>query len=317
MSAIRNVMKNFARNAELDEFLKQEIGDAGYGGVDVLKTPVGTRITVFVTRPGLVIGRRGVGIRSLTEKIGEKFELQNPQISVLEIEVPELNPNVMCNRIAHNVSRGTAFRRAALWALNSIMNAGAMGAEISVAGKLRSERSHHEKYREGIVPKSGETAKRIVQEATHHVQLKMGLYGIKVKIALKDAIPAEVEIIETKPKEAEPEEKETEPIVKEVKASEPTAPKVKEATPEVKDEAKAEVKTEEETKKMTEAKTEEKPGVKPEEKTESKPEEKTEVKAEVKTEAKSKKSKAKTKTKTEEKVAKAEKEETKDKDSKD
>ena len=209
MSAIKKVMNNFARNAELDEYLKNEIADAGYGGVDILKTPVGTRITLFVTRPGIVIGRRGTGIRSLTENIETKFKIQNPQISVLEIEVPELYPQIMCNRIAHNVRRGTAFRRAALWALNSIMNAGAMGAEISVSGKLRSERAHHEKHRAGIVLKSGETAKRIVREATSDVLLKMGLYGIKVKIAIKDAIPPEVEIKEDIEKETDikPEEK--------------------------------------------------------------------------------------------------------------
>ncbi len=210
MSAIRNVMKNFARNAELDEYLRNEIADSGYGGVDVLKTPIGTRITIFVTRPGLVIGRRGVGIRSLTENIGEKFGLQNPQISVLEIEVPELNPQVMCNRIAHTVSRGTAFRRAALWSLNSIMNAGAMGAEISVSGKLRSERAHHEKYHAGVVPKSGDTAKRIVREATQDILLKMGLYGIKVKIAVKDSMPPEVEIMPTKLEKSQPSQEQAE-----------------------------------------------------------------------------------------------------------
>ena len=200
MSSIRKVMANFARKTELDEYLKKEIGEAGFGGAEILKTPVGTRITLYVTRPGIVIGRRGVGIRSLTENIGKKFDIQNPQISVLEIDEPDLYPQVMCNRIAHNVSRGTAFRRASLWALNAIMNAGALGAEICISGKLRSERSHFEKHRAGIVPKSGDTAKRIVREATQSIQLKMGLYGIKVSIAIKNAIPLDVEI---KPKKAE------------------------------------------------------------------------------------------------------------------
>jgi len=197
MSAVKSVMRNFARNAELDEFLEQELADAGYGGVDILKTPVGTRITVFASRPGMVIGRRGLGIKELTEKVEKHFELPNPQISVLEVEVPELNPRIMCNRIAQTVTRGTAFRRAANWALNAIMAAGALGAEVSVAGKLRSERAHHEKYRSGIVPKSGESASRIVREATSDVLLKMGLYGIKVRIALRDSIPPEVELVET------------------------------------------------------------------------------------------------------------------------
>jgi len=225
MSAIKKVMGHFARNAEIDEYLQNEIAESGYGGVDILKTPVGTRITLFVTRPGIVIGRRGTGIRSLTENIETKFKIQNPQISVLEIEVPELYPQIMCNRIAHNVRRGTAFRRAALWALNSIMGAGAMGAEISVSGKLRSERAHHEKHRAGIVLKSGETAKRVVREATSDVLLKMGLYGIKVKIAIKDAIPHEVEIKEYIEKETD-----TKPI-KEEKPSPETEIKPKQKKP--------------------------------------------------------------------------------------
>ena len=75
MSAVKNIMKNYAKNAELDEFLQKELADAGYGGVDVLKTPIGTRVTIFVTRPGLVIGRRGMGIKDLTTTIEKKFGL--------------------------------------------------------------------------------------------------------------------------------------------------------------------------------------------------------------------------------------------------
>lgn len=196
MSAIKNVMKSYMRNAEIDEFLQRELADAGYGASDILKTPIGTRITIYVTRPGLVIGRRGFGIKELTEKLEKKFNLSNPQISVTEVEIPELNPRIMCNRIAQMVTRGTPFRRAALWALNSIVAAGAMGAEIKIAGKLRSERANYEKYRVGVLPKSGDPAWKMVREATTHVLLKMGLYGIKVKIALKDLVPPEVELKE-------------------------------------------------------------------------------------------------------------------------
>jgi len=102
----------------------------------------------------------------------------------------------MAARIAQIVSRGTAFRRAAQWSVNNVMNAGAAGVEISVAGKLRSDRSHGEKYRAGIVPKSGDTAERSVTQATTDVLLKLGLYGIKVKIALKDALPPDFRLKE-------------------------------------------------------------------------------------------------------------------------
>ncbi|RMF31586.1 MAG: 30S ribosomal protein S3 [Candidatus Nitrosothermus koennekii] len=185
---------------ELDEFLANELADAGYGGVDVQKTPLGTRVVVYVTRPGLVIGRRGLGIKDLTDKLA-KFGLQNPQISVSEIEVPELNPRVVANRVAQLITRGTAFRRAALWALNAIMNAGAMGAEVTISGKLRSERAHFEKYTMGILPKSGEPSNVAVKEAVAHVLLRLGMYGIKIKIAYKDALPPEFELINGKEEE--------------------------------------------------------------------------------------------------------------------
>src|SRR5919109_1601769 len=193
MSAIKNVVKNNFRNMELNEFLSTSLKDAGYGGVEVQKTPVGARITVYVTRPGLVIGRKGVGIKDLMAKIEQKFGLQNPQISVLEVTTPELNPAIMCNRIAQLIERGTAFRRAAMWTLNTVMNSGALGVEVVISGKLRTERAHFEKHTIGIVPKSGDDANKIVRTGITHVLTKMGLMGIPLRIASKVAVPDEFE----------------------------------------------------------------------------------------------------------------------------
>jgi len=194
MSAVKNVIKSNYRNMELNEYLATNLKDAGYGGVDVQKTPIGTRITLYVTRPGLVIGRKGVGIKDLTSRLEQNFGLTNPQISVLEVPVPELNPKIMSNRIGQLIERGTAFRRASLWTINTIMNAGALGVEVSVAGKLRSERAHFEKHSAGIIPKSGDIAERVVKVGVTHVLTKMGLMGIQLKIALKDEMPQEFEL---------------------------------------------------------------------------------------------------------------------------
>lgn len=225
-SAVKSLLMMHRTYAELDEYLQTQLKEAGYAGVEIQKNPIGTRLTVFVTRPGLAIGRRGTGIKDLTERIANRFGLINPQIAVSEVEAPELNPRIMAVRISQIVARGTAFRRAATWTMNSIMAAGAAGVEISVAGKLRSDRSHKEKYRMGVVPKSGETATRIVREATTDVLLKLGLYGIQVKIALKDAIPPQVELIEEQPKtEAPPAQPQ--------KAATPAAPVAAPAAPAV------------------------------------------------------------------------------------
>ena len=195
MNAIKNVLKNNYRNTELDEFLKEELKDAGFGGADIQKSPLGTRLTLYVTRPGLVIGRKGSGIRDLTSKLEVRFGLTNPQISVVEVEVPELNPKIMCNRLAQLIERGTAFRRAALWTVNTIEDAGALGVEVTISGKLRSERAHFEKHSSGIIPKSGNMADKVVREGITHVLTKMGIMGIRLKIAIKNATPPEFELI--------------------------------------------------------------------------------------------------------------------------
>src|SRR6476620_7553883 len=197
MSAARNLVKNNFRNLELDEFLSTTLKDAGYGDVEMQRTPIGTRITLYVTRPGLVIGRKGSGIKDLTAKIEEKFGLSNPQISVQEVSIPELNPKIMCNRIAQLIERGTAFRRAALWTINTINGAGALGVEVSIAGKLRSERAHFEKHSSGVVPKSGDVAERIVKSSISHVSTKMGLMGIQIRIAIKNEVPQEFELLDS------------------------------------------------------------------------------------------------------------------------
>ena len=195
MSAIKNVMKNNFRNMELNEYLSSSLTEAGYGGAEVQKTPIGTKITLFVIRPGLVIGRKGSGIRDLTAKLEQNFNLENAQVSVIEVTKPELNPHIMANRIAQLIERGTAFRRASLWTINTIMGAGAMGVEITISGKLRGERAHFEKHTAGIIPKSGKVAEEVVRSSTNSLLTKMGLVGIKLKISLKEEIHHDFDLI--------------------------------------------------------------------------------------------------------------------------
>jgi small subunit ribosomal protein S3 len=194
-------MKNNFRNMELNEYLSSSLSDAGYGGAEVQKTPIGTKITLFVIRPGLVIGRKGSGIRDLTTKLEQQFNLENAQVSVTEVTKPELNPHIMANRIAQLIERGTAFRRASLWTINTIMGAGAMGVEITISGKLRGERAHFEKHSAGTIPKSGKIAEEVVRSSTNNILTKMGLVGIKLKISLKEETHLDFDLsLEAQPK---------------------------------------------------------------------------------------------------------------------
>ena len=194
MSAVKNVIKDNYNMVLLKDYLRSKIKDAGFSNVEVSKTPTGTRVVLHVTRPGIVIGRKGTGIKDLTEKLESDFGLKNPQIAVEEITKPELSPEVMCNRMASHLERGTAFRRATMWTIQQIMEGGAMGTEITISGKLRGDRSAFEKHSQGILPRAGHHADVIVSEDIAHVETPMGLIGVRIRIAKKEKLIPEFEL---------------------------------------------------------------------------------------------------------------------------
>ena len=193
MSAVKNVIKDNYNMMLLNNYLRKKIKESGFSKVEVSKTPTGTRVVLYVTRPGIVIGRKGTGIRELTEKLETEFGLKNPQISVEEIKKPELSPRVMCNRMAAHLERGTAFRRATMWTMQQIMENDAMGTQITISGKLRGDRSAFEKHVTGILPRAGHHADVIVDEDIVHVETPMGLIGIRIRIARKEKYIPEFE----------------------------------------------------------------------------------------------------------------------------
>ena len=197
MSTIKNILSSRLKKAEIYEYLAEKLKDAGFGGVDIAFTPMGTRVTIYAMRPGRVIGLRGRTIREISEELEKKFGVENPNVTVAEIEVPELNPQVMAYRIAQALQRGVRHRRVAFWALRRIMDAGARGCEIEISGKLTSARHRTEKFAAGIMPKSGDPALKYVKVGKASVLLKPGVYGVKVKIFPPDApMPEEIAVAE-------------------------------------------------------------------------------------------------------------------------
>lgn len=258
MSIVKRFITESIKKTEIDEFLQKKLERAGYGGLNLSKTPLGTHVVVYAMRPGLVIGRGGETIRELATVLEQNFKVTNPQISVSEIEVPEMNAYVVAARVASALERGVHFRRAAFWALNQVMEAGALGVEIVISGKLRTERARFEKFRAGNFPKVGEPALRYTRKAEFHVQLKPGIIGIRVKLMPPDAIfpdkvqittalpPSEEKIEEiktgVKEKTAEPAEQVVETPVEE--SAEVAVEEVPERTQEAVDTAKAEAPSE-------------------------------------------------------------------------
>src|SRR5512141_335670 len=202
MSIVKRFITESIKRTEIDEYLQKKLDRAGYGGVNISKTPLGTHVVIYAMRPGLVIGRGGETIKELASALEQNFKVSNPQISVSEIEVPEFNAYVIASRVASALQRGVHFRRAGFWALNQVMEAGALGAEIVISGKLTTERARFEKFKAGHFPIVGEPAARAMKTAEAHIQLKPGILGIRVKIMPPDAaFPDKVAIVPPAPEE--------------------------------------------------------------------------------------------------------------------
>jgi small subunit ribosomal protein S3 len=184
------------KRTRIDEYLESELERAGYGGMEIQITPLGTMVVVYAERPGMVIGRGGKTVRSITQSLKTSYGLENPQVEVKEVEIPELNPKIMAHKIAAMLQRGMHFRRVAYTALRRIMGAGAQGVEVTISGKIRGSRSAVAKFSDGYIKKCGEPATRFVRQGFATVQLKPGVLGINVRIMPPDVVlPDKVDIL--------------------------------------------------------------------------------------------------------------------------
>jgi small subunit ribosomal protein S3 len=208
MAIERRFIEENVKNASLNEYLAGALQRAGYGGMDLKRSPLGTRIIVRIERPGLVIGRKGRNIKRLTDRVENDFGMENPQIEVEEIERPELNANIMASKIADSLVKGVNFRRAAYGALRRMMEAGARGVEIVISGKITGGRSRSVRFADGYLKKCGIPAIEQVYYGYAVAKKKVGVLGVNVKIMPPDAVlPDEIEFMES---ESEPSEKEEE-----------------------------------------------------------------------------------------------------------
>ncbi|KXB02086.1 hypothetical protein AKJ45_03725 [candidate division MSBL1 archaeon SCGC-AAA261F19] len=246
-------------NAQLEEFLENELEKAGYGGVDIQRTPMGSRVTLYVERPGVAIGRKGRTVQDLTDKLEREFDIENPQIEVSEIEIPEFNAPIMAKRIAFLLTRGLYFRRVGYGTLRRIMEAGARGAEIVISGKLTGDYAREERFYDGYLKKVGEPASRLVSTGYAVANLRAGSVGVKVRIMPPDVeLPDEVKIKEKLAPEEEGPEEEAPEEVEEVSEELPEEPKEKaEEEPKPEEEGELEEEPEETLKEESEENKEE------------------------------------------------------------
>ncbi|MFB6136432.1 MAG: 30S ribosomal protein S3 [Halobacteriaceae archaeon] len=220
------------QRSQIDEFFADELGRAGYGGMEVAHTPMGTQIVLKAEKPGMVIGKGGKNIRSITSQLEEKFDLEDPQIDVQEVDEPDLNARIVADRLANALERGWYFRKAGHTTIDRIMESGALGAQIILAGKLTGARSRVEKFTRGYIKHNGEPAEEIVDEGQSVSVMKLGTIGVTVQIIPPGAeLPDDFQIEEEADIEDLVVEEEGE-SVEELLEGEPEAESVEEAAEE-------------------------------------------------------------------------------------
>jgi small subunit ribosomal protein S3 len=204
MALEKRFVKEGIRNRDVEEFLSNEFARAGYSHSIIQRTPLSIRITVFASKPGLIIGRGGKNIEAMTNTLKEKFGFENPQLDVQEVENPDLDSHIIAKWMASAIERGLKYKRVAHIALQRVMGAGAAGVAIRVSGKIGGDMGRTEKFSAGYLKYSGEPSESMVDTSYAQANLKLGMVGIQVRI-MKEK-PTELEIKEKIKKEEPAEE---------------------------------------------------------------------------------------------------------------
>lgn len=170
------------------EYVKTELGKGRISNVSIEYTPIGEKIIISTSKPGLVIGRHGEKVDILTKVLKKRFKLDNPHIEIKEIMEPKLDAQLVADEIALLLERrgSLKFKVIAYRMLQDIMKAGALGTEIVLAGKLPSERAKSWRFAQGYLKKTGEPSK-VVNRAQSQAQTMAGVIGISVSILQPNA----------------------------------------------------------------------------------------------------------------------------------
>jgi small subunit ribosomal protein S3e len=172
--------------AELSEFLTHELAEEGYAGVDVRPTPLRTEVVIRATKTQNVLGEKGRRIRELTAAVQKRFDFQDGQVELYaeRLAVRGLCAQAQAESLKYKLLGGLAVRRACYGILRFVMESGANGCEVVVSGKLRGQRAKSQKFKDGYMVKSGDSARHYVDRAVRHVLMRQGVLGVIVKIQL-------------------------------------------------------------------------------------------------------------------------------------
>mgnify|MGYP001375222003 FL=1 len=241
MTVVREMLKENVRRVQVHHYVQKRTERAGFGGLSIQRTPLGTHVRIAAERPGLVIGRKGSEIQNLTDELERKFGYENLQVEAGEVNNSALNPLIMAAKVANALERGWNYRRAGNSMLQRIMDSGARGCQITIAGKLTGLRHRTEKFLSGHIKFCGETALELMDVGLAQAKLKPGTIGVKVAIMKPDArLPDEIEVAPALVPETEDNEEEADGEEKADDAEEASPENEEKKTEEAKEEKKEE-----------------------------------------------------------------------------
>ncbi len=180
----RQFINQKLKEKQIQEYIHSQLRKTGYSHTEIKRTPLGEKIIIYTTRPGIVVGRSGENIQKLTTTLKKKFKMENPQIEISEVQNQMLDVNYVCDRIVSILERlgSQRFKSIGYKTLQNIMDAGAMGAEIVISGKVPSARARSWRFSAGYLKKSGDISENYVQRAYDYAKLKPGVIGVRVSI---------------------------------------------------------------------------------------------------------------------------------------
>ena len=185
---------------QIEEYITQNLENVGHSHTKMVKTPLGEKIVIFASRPGLIVGKKGQNIKQLTKTLKRRFDLDNPQIEISEVETPNLDAKIVTEKIVDALEKfgSQKFKAIGHKIMTEVMNAGALGIEIVISGKVPSARAKSWRFYSGYLKKCGDVANG-VRKADAQAQLKTGIIGVKVSIMPPDIIlPDDIELVDEK-----------------------------------------------------------------------------------------------------------------------
>jgi len=195
----RKFVSQRIKEFQIQEFIASELKNVGYSSIKLVRTPLGEKIIIFASRPGLIVGRKGENIQKLTRVLKQEFALENPQIEISEIQDVNNDPKIVAERIASTLERfGTSkFKAIGHKTMSDVMSTGALGVEILISGKVPSSRAKRWRFYLGYLKKCGDIAVTGVKVAYTSAKLKTGIVGIQVRIMPGDLVlPDSIKVLD-------------------------------------------------------------------------------------------------------------------------